>query len=407
MKKTYIENSKIIIILNKENINVETQFRTFDILNTVIKKIHTIFYPLPKSIILKYGNINITNCTDVKLGNLFPNKKVIKISIINNSKQLKEGSKPIIKKINQSVSSLSVRSYADNKSKKYIYKYSKLKLPPINKNMIHNISLNDIKSKNVNNKNIKNEKNISLYKIKIKSKNQNEIKNKLNNENKITINMLNQRIKNINNSCGECFYREIKFYCRYCNKFLCEKCKDKNHSNKNHIIIEVANNIDITFSKYNKEINDIFTKSLKSFDNLDKHKEITVNIDDWNQKFIKDIDKMVEIAYELKNNTKNIEIEGNNKNLNENEKSLIDEEYTNINKIDCSPNRDPFSSFFEINNKEKEIYKIINEYKSDFDKKNSIPDKISGMFLEVEKEIDKIMFQFEEQIYKSKNKNIN
>ena len=68
------------------------------------------------------------------------------------------------------------------------------------------------------------------------------------------------------------------------------------------------------------------------------------------------------------------------------------EECININSINCVSNWDPFSSFFEINEKEKEIYKIINDYKLNFDKKD-IPHKIHGMFLEVEKEIDIIIFK--------------
>ena len=88
--------------------------------------------------------------------------------------------------------------------------------------------------------------------IILKNVSQKKIKNKLNNENNIKKFMSNQRIKDIKN-CRECFYKEINFYCRYCNKFVCEKFKDKNH-----IKIELDNNLDIAFSKYKNDLNYIY-----------------------------------------------------------------------------------------------------------------------------------------------------
>ena len=408
MKKNYIENLEIIIILIKENISIETQFRTFDTLESVKKKIYSVFYPLSKDIILKYGNINISQYLNVKLGNLFPKKKFIKINIINNPKQL-----PNVIKTDRIIQN--DKDKENNNSKEFTYKYNKLKLPPIHKKLIHNVSLNNIhihnNSLNNNSKNNDriNKTNIFGNKIKLKTLNKNEIKNKLfngNNNNFHNLEIKKNHLNNINNICIDCFKNEIKIYCRYCNKFICKNCKDKKHSNILHSNIELKKDLNIAFNKYTKELNNILSNSLISIEHIDNYNDKAIDIDIWKQKYKDGINKLVEVAYDIKNDSKKEKNKenGENKNIKDNklEMDLIKKEYIKVNKINCGENRDPFETFSEINNKEKEIYKLIKSYKVNIDRKRIITKKINTMFVNVEKEIDKIMFQLEEQIYESK-----
>lgn len=395
-------DSKIIIILtNENNTNIKAQFRTFDILNSVKKKIYSLFFPLPNNIIIKYGNINITKCLDVKLGHLFPNKKQIKLNIISNTKQPTNPLKPI-KQLVKNNSTTVIKG--NNDSKQNIYKYAKLKLPPIQKNMMHNLSLNNIKVNASNNdvSSIIRRNNLIAPKIKLKTiGNNKEIKKNLLGEKKI--NLKNFNIDVIYNRCVECFYMDVKIYCRFCNKFICKKCFDKTHSIKNHLGFEIDRNDRKNFLKYKEELNNNLDNSLKSINYLENVKTDKINIDTWNKKYKEGIDKLVEAVQDIKKNAK-IEEKNNNKNKDNNELvlELIKREYKYINCIDCRVYRDPFETFFELNNKEKEIYKIINEYKNNVDKNKNIGDKIYGYFYEIENEIDKIMFELEQQVYESK-----
>ena len=404
-------DSKIIIILtNEDNTNIKAQFRTFDILNSVKKKIYSLFFPLPNNIIIKYGNINITKCLDVKLGHLFPNKKQIKLNIISNTKQPTNPLKPI-KKLVKNNSTTVING--NNDSKPYIYKYTKLKLPPIQKNMnmIHNISLNNIKvnasTNDISISSTVRRNNLIVPKIKLKTiGNNKEIKIKKNLLGEKKINLKNFNIDVIYNRCVECFYMDVKIYCRFCNKFICKKCFDKTHSIKDHLGLEIDRNERKNFLKYKEELSNNLDNSLKSINYLENVKTDKINIDTWNKTYKEGIDKLVEAVDDIKNKAK-IEDKNDSKNKDNNELDLelIKREYKYINGIDCRVYRDPFETFFELNNKEKEIYKIINEYKNNVDKNKNIGDKIYGYFYEIENEIDKIMFELEQQVYESK-KNI-
>ena len=363
-------DSKIIIILtNEDNTNIKAQFRTFDLLNSVKKKIYSLFFPLPNNIIIKYGNINITKCLDVKLGHLFPNKKQIKLNILSNTKQSTNPLKPI-KKLVKNNSTTMING--NNDSKPYIYKYTKLKLPPIQKNMnmMHNISLNNIKvnasTNDISISSTVRRNNLILPKIKLKTiGNNKEIKIKKSLLGEKKFNLKNFNIDVIYNRCVECFYMDVKIYCRFCNKFICKKCFDKTHSIKDHLGLEIDRNERKNFLKYKEELSNNLDNSLKSINYLENVKTDKINIDTWNKTYKEGIDKLVEAAHDIKNKAK-IEDKNDSKNKDNNELDLelIKREYKYINGIDCRVYRDPFETFFELNNKEKEIYKIINEYKN-------------------------------------------
>ena len=395
-------DSKIVItLINENNINIKTQFRTFDILNTVKKKIYSLFYPLPNNITLKYGNINITKCLDVKLGNLFPNKKQIKLNIISNSKQSPNTLRPI-KKLMKNNSTITNKN---NETKPYIYKYTKLKLPPISKNVLHNLSMNNIKLNILyNNDNKIKNNNLIAPKIKLKSVSGNrDIKKKLVSEKKFDWKNLN--FKTINNDCEECVYMDINCYCRDCNKFICIKCFEKIHSIKNHLNIDVDNNNYKTFSKYNEKLYDKFNKSLEYLNYLENYKDDKINIDIWDKKYKEDIDKLVEVTHFIQNNLKNEENNNDNNMNNELDLDYIQKEYIYINGIDCKMSSEPLEIFYELNNREKEIYKIINAFNNNIYMKKTISEKINGFFNDVEDEIDKIIFELDQKVYETKKNN--
>ena len=208
----------------------------------------------------------------------------------------------------------------------------------------------------------------------------------------------------INNSCNDCHSNEIKIYCRYCNKFLCKVCMNKLHASIGHLNIELDKDLNVTFTKYTKELNNILSNSLISIDYLDFYDCKKNDIESWKQKYKEGINKLVAIAYCVKNVSNEEEYENKNIKDNKFEMNLIKKEYIQVNKINCGINRDPFETFSEINNKEKEIYKLIKSFKLNIDKKSIITKKISKMFYKIEKDIDKIMFEIEEQIYESKIK---
>ena len=151
---------------------------------------------MPKNIILKYGNINISQYLNVKLGNLFPKKKYIKINIINNPKIFPNIIKPIYENI-QNYNLFQNKNIEINNSNQFSNKYNKLKLPPIQKNIMHNFSFNNIITPNniLNNKSKSNHKNNNIFgsKIKLKTLNKIKIKTKLFSENnKISHNLENK-----------------------------------------------------------------------------------------------------------------------------------------------------------------------------------------------------------------------
>ena len=384
MQKPFIENSKITIILNYENIDIKAQFRSFDILNQVKKKIYTIFYPIPNDIILKYGNLNISNYLYVKLGNLFPHKKSVKIDVI---KKL-NSSYNILKPINKN--NLKI----EKKISPFIYKNTKLILPPINKNLIHNISKNIIKEYPIKKimKYSNSQQNILTSAVKLKSLKNNKNKNLIKEIN-FNEKILKSENNKINNKCMECFFKEIKFFCRKCNNFLCENC-----IHTNHLKIEIDNNFDLGLVKYKEKLNYILSESNKSFDNLENIKKKKIDFDIWNSRYAECIDKLIITANNIKD--EKIKEIAENKNLKK-EKNIfmmVKKEYKDIKNVKCEIYRDPFETFSEINNIEKEIYNLINTLKIN-NKKKTLKEKIDGMFSDIENEIDKIMFQLEEQAY--------
>jgi hypothetical protein len=252
-----------------------------------------------------------------------------------------------------------------------------------------------INNKNSSSTNDKENKNL-LKNLKTK-KNALEIKEIINEKKKII---------DIDKRCRDCFVKEIKYYCRLCNKFICNSCVSKYHPNNNHILLELDyNNLNKTFSQYSGDLNNILVDSIKSLDALSYNQDEGIDINLWNSKYKEDINKLGRTAYDIKTEKHKIIKEPEKENITtEVDTSLIEKEYNKINKIKCDVNKDPFETFSEINNKEKEIYKLINNCKSFQTKEQIIKNRINDMFLDVEDEIDKIMFQLEEQVYTSKNK---
>ena len=153
------------------------------------------------------------------------------------------------------------------------------------------------------------------------------------------------------------------------------------------------NNEKENLNKYKEEINNKLSSAINYFDDIDNIKNNDINIDEWNTKYNDAINNLVQIAQEQKQ-----EIEKNNNNNSNNIYQIefqnkLNEEIKTLNNITISITKDPFQLFNEINERDKVIEQTI---KNGENKTN----KIEEMFVNIENEIDNILFDLEEQINK-------
>jgi hypothetical protein len=205
------------------------------------------------------------------------------------------------------------------------------------------------------------------------------------NKNKTKIDISSYKI------CRDCLTNDTKYYCRKCNKFICSNCSNKKHKNHNFLDIDISNekaNID----KYKEEIITKLCLAVNNLDNLDNIQSAEVKEDDWNQKFRDAVDNLVRVAQDVKDEIKNNK--GNNIDISNNIKNYqnkLKKEVENLKKINISTNKDPFELFNDINRRERIINQIV---KGGSNKTN----KIEEMFIDIENEIDYVLFELEEQM---------
>ena len=194
--------------------------------------------------------------------------------------------------------------------------------------------------------------------------------------------------------CRDCLTNETNFFCRKCNKFICSNCNNKKH--KNHIKIDIDINIEETnVTKYKEEIINKLCLAMNNLNSLDNIETNEIKENEWEIKYKDAINNLAQIAQEqkeeIKNNTKN----NKSKDEHENKKEFmkrINEEKNIINKIEISTKKDPFQLFNDLNKRERIINQTLKKGRNN-------TNKIEEMFINIENEIDNILFDLEEQIF--------
>ena len=403
---------KILLIYNgiKKQINVDKNKQ----LRYLKNKIYQVFYPINSDIYIKYKNIDYSSFLDEKIGFLFLNKSTVKLvisqkneiikTVINNNKQKQKknvnnetNNVNSENKINESliennrykISESNVNSSSNNK-------YQKFKLPPIDK------SIRLIKNNNINSRN-----NNFNTPYKLRSYNYNSItcNRKKKDFNFYDINNILKNVYKLKDiysfkNCVECLKEKSIYYCRSCDKFICETCKTKNH-NGNFRVINIVKkkikNIEHLLLKINY---DNISENILNYKNILKKKlmipyeflEFIVDESNDNQ------EKKWKIKFDMKINILINKVddlnEENSEDLNFSiKKDEIDDIKKYVNECNCSGEENPYKLFKNLYEKDKILKNMI---KTDQNNINMV--KINNMFYEIENEIDKVLFNLEEKI---------
>ena len=379
-------------------------------LSYIQNKIYKLFYPINSDICIKYKNIDYSSFLDEQIGFIFLKKSTIKLVIT----EKKESSKTPINHYKESNKN-NVSSEVSNTETMVVNnryetsdsngntpnykKYQKLKLPPISLSS----NLNTNKKNNSKNNNYKTPSKLKSNKNRnissITHKNQ-EKQSNFYDVNNIIKNIY--KLKDINSfrNCGECVNEKSVYYCRSCNKFICEDCKTKKH-NGNYRIINIEKNKTKTIEHLLIEINyDKISENIENYKNLLKTKLMVpygylefstdesnvIQEKKWRIKFDMKIDELVNKANDIKEE--------------KNDGLICDINSEDINSIKkyisgykCNGQDNPYRLFKDLCVQDKNIQNMANT-----DKKNSSMVKINNMFEEIENEIDKVLFDLEEKI---------
>ena len=412
-----MSNDIIKIVLSYQNQTYQIEVQKYKKLKSLKEKAYKLFYPIKYELELKYNNKSLTKFLDQSIGMLFSEKSFIRIVAqalpgVNRSMKLK----PKIK----IAGPLSPSNKNNNKS---IEKNNRKEIDTsvnIKELISNNDNLNSINSNNNSHRTYKNS-----GKIKTESNTSNNSNNK--NKNKLdfyeelnlkkngrkklppikTENNENEEMNNKQqnndiiafNNCSECLYGATSVYCRNCNKFLCLDCSNKNHYIENeHKLIEIDDNEKINVNRFKEEINKELFNALNSFDNcgLDNEGD-TIDTEGERKNFEKLINNLTDVAIGMKESI-NLDEEYNNE-----DKERIEDELNNIKNelnnenYEEKNNEDGFKFFKELNAKEKNINKLMKEYNC-----NSTAEfmdyKIQKLFGDIEDEIDKVIFELEENV---------
>ena len=376
MKKRIYNFTDITIILSKDNKEIKTQFKKYDLISSVKKKIEELFFPFPKDMTLKCDNINLSNFLDNKIGDLFPKKTFITINIVKEFKTpfKKNNSNKRLLLINRSNLFNNNISLTATKSKQNL----ELKLPKISQKLFNYSSINNSNYKNYMNTNITRANDSITKKKNFKT-------NFLEQYYMEDYNLVHLLI------CDECRGIESNSYCRHCDKFICNFCIPREHNNLKDYLIPINKSYKMTFFAYNDKLNHIFNENLKVLSRQEENNNPKINIDKFDKILKDNIDTFIE-KYKLKE-------EKQEKIKDENMKFFKDDDYQNelkqIEEIKCQINLDPFKSFTELYNKDKTIYKLLKIFKKyPFQEKNlivSLDEKLD----ELESDIDNITNEFE------------
>ena len=193
--------------------------------------------------------------------------------------------------------------------------------------------------------------------------------------------------------CRDCLRNNTNNYCRNCDAFICLKCSNKNH--KNHLFLEInLKNEKLNIEKYKQELINNFSSAINNLNNLENVKNKEISVDDWKLKYNNAINKLAHISKMKLNKIKKDNNKEENKENDNNEDldNKLKEEKNKIKNIVVSIDKDPFKLFKEINEKEKIARRIIKQ-------KNKENNEIDDIFCNLEKEIDDIKYDLEEDIF--------
>ena len=408
--KNKIDRSGLVNVIlsynGKENHITVNKYKQ---LNYIKNKIYQ-FYQIGSDIYIKYKNIDYSAFLEEKIGFLFLNKSVIKLVItpkkeninkLNNNQKQKNLSNVKINVNNENTNNETLvnnryeNSESNINNSKYS-KYGKFKLPPITKNL-SSMTDENISSINDSNsptklKSLNYSSNATTTK-KIKPYNFYDINNILKNVYKL------KDICSFKN-CVECLKKQSVYYCRSCNKFICEACKNKNHNtnirkintkknkikNIEHLLLKINyDNINETILNYK---NLLIKKFIKPYNYWEFTKDELNDIQEqkWKNEFDMKINDLINKTTDIKEE----KIDGLNYNIKKDEINNI-KKY--INEYNCSSKENPYKLFKELSEKDKILNNMIKT-----DNKNISMVKIYNMFDEIENEIDKVLFDLEEKI---------
>ena len=399
----------IDVLLNYNNKNLSLIVKRFKKLGVIKEKAYQLFYPIKYDIKIKYNNKDLSSFLDQSIGLIFENRTKVKLDIvpiIGTKRQIKNY-KLMTKKNLSNISALCIfpskPAQVPILSSDINDRYKSINTEKVNNtNKINN-------SCNENNKNTNNDNNKSispgatsrnkLPPIKYRNKSKNEMSYK---DKDININ-ITERKKNENKSCNdissyticrECLTNETKYYCRKCNTFTCVKCNNKKH--KKHILLDIdITNEKINLEKYKETLNNKLYDSKHNLDNLDNVLEGEMKEEDWRKKYNEAVDNLARVAEDAKDEIiKNKSNKEENNNMSNNihiYQNKLKIELENLNNINITTNKDPFELFNEINRKERILNQIVKEGSN----KTNI---IEEMFVDIENEIDFVLFELEEQL---------
>ena len=359
------------IILSFNNKNLSIIVKRFKQLEYIKEKAYQLFYPIKSDIKLKYNNKDLSSLLDQSIGLIFENKGKVKLeieAIIGTKRQL-------IKKIKLN----SQKNIFNNMNN-----IPELNIPNIQDPPDITDRYKSIQAESLPTINLKTLNNSSSTKKKLPP-----IKNK-NNKIKIKIDILSYKL------CRECLTNETKYYCRQCNKFICIKCNNKKH--KNHLLLESdINNEKRNVDIYKEAIINKLCLVINNLDNIDNIQTNEISMEEWKNKYNEAINNLTRIAQEQKEELKNNK-NNNKKNINDNDNNdkneflqRLKDEKELLNNIVISTGKDPFELFNDINKRERIINQTIKKGKNKIN-------KIEEMFINIENEIDNVLFELEEQI---------
>ena len=360
------------IILSFNNKNLSIIVKRFKQLEYIKEKAYQLFYPIKSDILLKYNNKDLSSFLDQSIGLIFENKGKVKLEI----EQIIGTKRPLIKKIKLN----SQKNIFNNMNNILELNIPNIQDPPDITDRYKSIQAESLPTINLKTLN-----NSSSIKKKLPP-----IKNK-NNKIKIKIDILSYKL------CRECLTNETKYYCRQCNKFICIKCNNKKHTN--HLLLESdINNEKRNVDIYKEAIINKLCLVINNLDNIDNIQTNEISMEEWKNKYNEAINNLTQIAQEqkeeLKNNKnsnkKNNSNDNDNNNKNEFLKRLKDEKEL-LNNIVISTGKDPFELFNDINKRERIINQTIKKGRNKMN-------KIEEMFINIENEIDNVLFELEETI---------
>lgn len=354
-------SDSITVILNYNNKNLPIVVKKFNKLYNIKDKAYHFFYPIKTDIKLKFNNKDLSSFLDQPIGLILENREKVKIQV----EPVLGSKRPLIRKIKL------------NSQKNLFNENSEIKIP---ESPITNDRYKSIKTE-------------ALPKNNIKSFSPTSIKKKLpplKIKNKMKIDISSFKI------CRDCLTNDTKYYCRKCNKFICDNCRNKKH--KNHPLLDIDISSDgSNIAKYKEELINKLCFAINNLDNLDNIQMNEISVEEWNKKYTDGINSLTQIAKDQKDELKyNKNKKDNNKSNSSNDKNdflnRINEEKNLINNITISTNKDPFQLFNDINKRERIINQTLKKGKN-------TTNKIEEMFISIENEIDNVLFELEEQIY--------